>query len=64
MTGERGMTFSPARAFRTLQRRKRRRSFSLLRYVDNATAPDRLREFLLQTYQVHEQQLKDEATIG
>ena len=44
-----------------------RRSFSLLRYLDNPSAQDRLRDFLLQAYQAHEQEVeqktKDLSTI-
>jgi hypothetical protein len=39
-----------------------RRSFSLLRYVDNPSAPDRLRDFLLQAYQAHEQEVEPTTT--
>jgi hypothetical protein len=39
-----------------------RRSFSLLRYVDNPAAQDRLRDFLLQAYQAHEQKVEQSAT--
>jgi hypothetical protein len=39
-----------------------RRSFSLLRYVDNPAAQDRLRDFLLQAYQAHEQEVEQSAT--
>jgi hypothetical protein len=36
-----------------------RRTFSLLRYVEDPTAPDRLREFLLQAYEAHEQEVPE-----
>ena len=39
-----------------------RRSFSLLRYVDNPAAQDRLRDFLLQAYQAHEQEVEHSTT--
>jgi hypothetical protein len=39
-----------------------RRSFSLLRYVDNPTAQDRLRDFLLEAYQTHEREVEQTTT--
>lgn len=39
-----------------------RRSFSLLRYVEDPTAQDRLREFLLQAYEAHEQEVQEAPT--
>ena len=39
-----------------------RRSFSLLRYVDNPAAQDRLREFLLQAYEAHEPEIQHQAS--
>ena len=39
-----------------------RRSFSLSRYVDNPVTQDRLRDFLLQAYQAHEQEAEQAAT--
>ena len=47
----RNVTF-PARQFTVAGDR---RSFSLLRYVENPTAQDLFREFLLQAYEAHEQ---------
>lgn len=38
-----------------------RRTFSLLRYVDNPAAPDRLRDFLLQAYQADTQEVESAA---
>ena len=38
-----------------------RRSFSLVRYVDNPAAQDRLRDFLLQAYQADTQEVESAA---
>ena len=54
----RNVTF-PARQFTVAGDR---RSFSLLRYVENPTAQDRFREFLLQAYEAHEQEVQEAAT--
>ena len=54
----RNVTF-PARQFTVAGDR---RSFSLLRYVENPTAQDRFREFLLQAYEAHEQDVQETAT--
>src|SRR5205823_12048001 len=52
-TGQ-NVTF-PARQFTT---NGQRRSFLLLRAISDPAAQDRLREFVLQAYRTHEQQLE------
>jgi hypothetical protein len=56
-TGQ-NVTF-PARQFTA---NGQRRSFLMLRAISDAAAQDRLREFVLQAYRAHEQQLEDAAS--
>lgn len=49
----------PARQFVT---HGQRRSFSLLRAIDDPAAQDRVREFVLQAYRAHEQEVNEAAS--
>ena len=56
-TGQ-NVTF-PARQFTA---HGQRRSFSLLRAIEDPAAQDRVREFVLQAYRAHEQQVENAET--